>query len=77
MSDEIDAYVEEHAPELDPREVREFVAENEKPVSEAGTPVEWAIRMLRGRSAPDADREEHPSLELVEEEMRRHDERQK
>lgn len=74
MSDEIDDYVGEHAPELDPADVRRFIAENQKPVSEPGTTVEWATAQLRRRWS---EREpERPSLELVEEEMRRHDERQ-
>jgi hypothetical protein len=76
MSEEIDDYVEEHAPELDPREVRDFMAHNTKPVSEPGTQLEWATRLLRRRRAEDRQEEEGPALELVEEEMRRHDERQ-
>lgn len=76
MSEEIDDYVEEHAPELDPHEVRDFMAHNEKPVSEPGTQLEWATRLLRRRRADDQQEEEGPALELVEEEMRRHDERQ-
>jgi hypothetical protein len=74
MSDEIDDYVREHAPELDAGEVREFMERNEKPVSEPGTEIEWATRLVRGRRGEEV--EEGPSLEMVEEEMRRHDERQ-
>ena len=74
MSDEIDSYVDRHAPELDPDEVRRFVADNEKPVSEPGTVIEWATALLQ-RRARDQE-EERPSLDLVQEEMRRHDERQ-
>jgi hypothetical protein len=73
--DEIQLYIEEHAPDLDPNEVREFIAGNEKPTSEAGTPVEWAVKQLRRRREPEGS-EERPSLEIVQEEMRRHDERQ-
>ncbi len=71
--DEVQGYVEENAPELDPNEVREFIAGNEKPTSEPGTHVEWAVKQLRRHQEPEWE-EEHPSLEIVEEEMRRHDE---
>jgi hypothetical protein len=72
--DEVRNYVEKHAPELDPDEVDEFMTEHEKPTSEPGTPLEWATALLRRRKA---DRvEEGPSLDIVEQEMRRHDERQ-
>jgi hypothetical protein len=73
MSDEIDAYVDEHAPDIEPHDVRKFIAGNEKPTSEPGTHVEWAVKQLRRHKETDED-EEGPSLEIVEEEMRRHDE---
>lgn len=69
--DEIKNYVEEHAPELDSSEVREFMAEHEKPTNEPGTQLEWATKLLRSWKA--AQPEERPSIEVVEEEMRRHD----
>lgn len=71
--DEIQDYVEENASELDPNDVRKFIAGNEKPTSEPGTHVEWAVKQLRRHKEPEAE-QEHPSLEIVEEEMRRHDE---
>ncbi len=71
--DEVRGYVEENAPELDPNEVRDFIAGNEQPTSEQGTQIEWAVKQLRHHKEPGA-REERPSLEIVEEEMRRHDE---
>ena len=74
MSDEIEDYVEEHAPELDASDVREFMAEHAKPTSEPGTHVEWATKLLRGHET--GQQEELPSIEIVAEEMRRHDERQ-
>jgi hypothetical protein len=72
--DEVRNYVEKHAPELDPDEVARFIAENEKPTSEPGTPLEWATALLRRRNA--GRDEEGPSIDVVAEEMRRHDERQ-
>ena len=71
--DDVRGYVEENAPELDSDEVRGFIAQNQKPTSEPGTHVEWAVKQLRRHKEPEA-KEEHPSLEIVEEEMRRHDE---
>ena len=70
--DEVQGYVEENARELDPNEVREFIAGNVKPTSEPGTDIEWAVKQLR-RHKESPDEAEHPSLEIVEEEMRRHD----
>jgi len=74
LADEIDGYVEENAPELDPGEVRKFIESNEKPSSEPGTEIEWATRTLRARRQD--EQPDGPPLEMVEEEMRRHDERQ-
>jgi hypothetical protein len=75
MSDrEIEDYVERHAPELEASDVRDFMAEHEKPTSEPGTPLEWATRLLSQRKT--GHEEDRPSIEIVEEEMRRHDERQ-
>jgi len=74
MSDNVKDYVAAHAPELDPREVREFMAEHEKPTNEPGTQLEWATKLLHAWRT--GEREERPSLEIVEEEMRHHDERQ-
>ena len=71
--DEVEGYVDENAPELDPEEVREFIAGNEKPTIEPGTHVEWAVKQLRSHKER-TGAEERPSLEIVEEEMRRHDE---
>jgi hypothetical protein len=71
--DEIRGYIQENAPELDPKDVREFIAGNEKPTSEPGTHVEWAVKQLRRHKERERE-QERPSLEIVEEEMRRHDE---
>lgn len=72
MTDEIEGYVEEHAPELDPNEVRGFIADHAKPTSEPGTHIEWAVQQMRRHK--ERDEEDGPSLEIVEEEMRRRDE---
>lgn len=42
-------YVSEHAPELDPREVAEFMNEHPKPGDESDPHVAWAVRVLRER----------------------------
>jgi hypothetical protein len=72
MSDEIEDCVAEHAPELDASDVREVMAEHEKPTSEPGTHLEWATEQLR-RSTTGRP-EGRPALEIVEAEMRRDDE---
>ncbi len=46
---DLEHYVTEHAPELDPGDVAAFIDEHAKPVGEPGTPVEWAVRVLRER----------------------------
>jgi len=69
--DEIKRYVEQHAPELDPDEVREFMERHDKPTQEPGTPLEWATGLLLRRRH--GEQEEGPSIELVEETMREHD----
>jgi hypothetical protein len=71
MNDEIRDHVEQHAPELDPDEVREFLERHEKPAREPGTVLEWAIELLRRRAR--AEEEEPPSIEVVRETMREHD----
>jgi hypothetical protein len=42
-------YVSEHAPELDPRDVSEFMAEHPKPEDETEPHLAWAVRVLRER----------------------------
>ncbi|MGA9856683.1 MAG: hypothetical protein WBQ18_02405 [Solirubrobacteraceae bacterium] len=47
---DVDAYVAEHTPELDPANVREFLAEHPKPDDEPGSHIAWAVRILRQRA---------------------------
>ncbi len=68
---ELAQYVSEHAPELDPGEVAAFMDEHEKPVSEPGTPLEWAVRVLRERGEGEFD--EGLPIDRVVEEIRRRD----
>jgi hypothetical protein len=42
-------YVREHAPELDPDEVRAFMAEHPKPDDQPDSQLAWAVRLLRER----------------------------
>jgi hypothetical protein len=47
MPDEITTYVRRYAPELDPEDVRKFMAAHAQPEDQPGTHVQWATRMLR------------------------------
>jgi hypothetical protein len=47
--DQIAAYVGDHAPELDPDDVKAFMAEHAKPDDETGSDIEWAVQVLRQR----------------------------
>lgn len=50
MTDEqIAAYIGDHAPELDPEDVKAFMAEHAKPDEERGSHIEWAVQVLRQR----------------------------
>ena len=46
---DIAEYVNEHAPELEPDEVRKFMDEHAKPDDEPGSQIAWAVRLLRQR----------------------------
>lgn len=46
-SREVADYVAEHAPELDPAAVAQFMAEHPKPGDEPDSHVAWAVRTLR------------------------------
>ena len=63
--------VREFAPELDPAEVADFMAEHPLPDGERGTHVEWAVRILRERG--DGEAGDRPSVARVADEMRRRD----
>ncbi len=76
--DHIAAHVHEHTPELDPKEVIEFMQEHAKPTSEPGTPIEWAVRLLRQRresklgDGPAVERAGgDPAVDRVADELRR------
>jgi len=47
--DRVAAYVAEHAPELDPAEVRAFLGEHPKPDDEPADHLAWAVRTMRER----------------------------
>jgi hypothetical protein len=69
--DAITQYVSGYAPELDPEDVRRFMAEHAKPDDEPGTHVEWATRLLRERGEGEFGR--GLPVQRVAEELRRHD----
>jgi hypothetical protein len=46
---ELETYVREHAPELDPDEVSAFMDEHPKPEDETASHVGWAVQVLRQR----------------------------
>ena len=72
MSDqEINDYVREYAPEIDPQEVREFMKQHDKPREEPDSHVAWATKLLRGRG--EGQYSDGASTETVAEELRRHD----
>jgi hypothetical protein len=48
-SPEVVAYVTEHAPELDPKDVSTFLEEHPKPDDEPGSHIGWAVHVLRER----------------------------
>lgn len=70
---EIEDYVREYAPEMDPKEVREFMAEHDKPEDEPDSHVAWATKLLRGRG--EGQYGEGASIDTVSDEMQRRDER--
>ena len=47
MPDEVTIYVSRYAPELDPEDVRKFMAAHSQPGDQRSTHVQWATRMLR------------------------------
>ncbi|HEY3727950.1 MAG TPA: hypothetical protein VGL51_12300 [Solirubrobacteraceae bacterium] len=69
--DQITQYVADHAPELDPEQVKAFMAEHAKPDDQPGSHVEWAVRVLRERA--EGETGEGLSVDRVMNEIRRHD----
>jgi hypothetical protein len=70
--DQIAQYVADHAPELDPQQVRAFMAEHAKPDDQPGSHLEWAVRVLRERG--EGETGEGLSVDRVVREIRRRDE---
>jgi hypothetical protein len=70
--DQIAQHVADHAPELDPQEVRAFMAEHAKPDDQPGSHLEWAVRVLRERG--EGETGEGLSVEGVVSEIRRREE---
>lgn len=71
MPDEITTYVSTYAPELDPEEVRKFMAEHPKPDDQPGTHVQWATRILREQG--EGEFGDGLPVDQVAREMRRRD----
>lgn len=69
--DHIADYVAEHAPELDPQEVREFMAEHDKPAEVPGSHLAWAVGVLRQRKEGEVG--DGLSVDTVVNEIRRQD----
>jgi hypothetical protein len=69
--DQVAEYVRDNAPELNPKEVGEFLAEHAKPDNEPGAHIEWAVRVLRQRGENEVG--DGLSVERVADELRRID----
>ncbi len=65
----VDDYVREYAPQLDPEDVRDFMAEHPKPEDETDSHVQWAVRVLRDRGEGEAG--DGLSVDRVVNEIRR------
>jgi hypothetical protein len=70
---EIEDYVREYAPEMDPQEVIDFMAEHGKPEGEFDSHVGWATKLLRERG--EGQFADGPPIEKVTSAMRQHDAR--
>ncbi|MFZ0040339.1 MAG: hypothetical protein WAK93_03465 [Solirubrobacteraceae bacterium] len=46
---DVEQYVQEHAPELEPDDVITFMDEHPKPPDEPGSHIGWAVQVLRQR----------------------------
>jgi hypothetical protein len=71
QDDQIAEYVAEHAPELEPGDVREFMAEHPRPGDWEGSHLEWAVSVLRQRGEGEVG--EGLPVDRVVDEIRRHD----
>ena len=72
---EIEDFVREYAPEMDPQEVIDFMAEHGKPEGESDSHVAWATKLLRERGEGQVGG--GPPIEKVTSALRQHDARQK
>ena len=70
-SQEIQQYVGDHAPELNPDDVVAFMQAHSKPEDEPGSHVEWATRILRQRG--EGEFGDGLSPDRVADELRRRD----
>jgi hypothetical protein len=68
-NDEIATYVGRYAPELDPDDVRQFMANHAKPAADPGTHVQWAVRILREQG--EGEFGDGLSIDRVADELRR------
>lgn len=66
---EVAEYVADNAPELDPKNVSEFLSEHARPDDEPGTHIEWAVRVLRQRGENETG--DGLSVDRVADELRR------
>ena len=73
-TDEIKRAVREHAPELDPEEVRAFMEKHDKPAAESDSHAVWAAKVLRARG--EGQYGDGAPLDTVTEAMRYHDKNQ-
>ena len=69
--EQIAEYVAEHAPELDPQEVRKFIDAHEKPADVRVSHVAWAVGVLRERGEGEAG--DGLGVDAVVDEIRRQD----
>ncbi len=70
-NDQIADYVGEHAPELDPQDVADFMAEHAKPDDQPGSHIGWALGVLRQRGEHQLG--DGVSVDRVADELRRRD----
>ena len=68
---EVEEYVRQFAPELDPGDVYAFMDEHAKPDGEPDSHVQWATRLLRSRG--EGEHGGGPAIDRVADEMRRRD----
>lgn len=70
-NDQIAAYIDGHAPELDAQDVAAFMAEHAKPDDQPGSHIAWAVGVLRQRGENELG--DRVSVDRVADELRRRD----